>query len=209
MKKIITVFLAVLLLTAVLGTVAMAGLSKSDIVEITGAVDENGDPVEITVTDFLDSTGKVAAGVAYTGTGVRLTEKIAADVLTANVQEGNLPEEVEEIFEEELTVLWQKDITVSKLPVTLTLHADGTDGIMLYVFHYNGDGWEYITCGEGPDVEVTFDSLSPVGIVVRTADLEAAQCHFPWWILLIIVVVCGTAYGVYKKKKKDKSAKAA
>ena len=52
MKKIITVFLAVLLLTAVLGTVAMAGLSKSDIVEITGAVDENGDPVEITVRGY-------------------------------------------------------------------------------------------------------------------------------------------------------------
>ncbi|MCQ2516233.1 MAG: hypothetical protein MJ094_05160 [Saccharofermentans sp.] len=74
----------------------------------------------------------------------------------------------------DLTVLWQKNITATSLPATLTFGANGTDGNTLYVFHYNGSAWELVATGVGPTVTATFTSLSPVAIVRKATGAGAA-----------------------------------
>ena len=135
--------LLALALVMCLTITAFAAPSKTEAVEVAGAVDANNAPVAITVSD---TTVPV------------LTEEVAGNVA---VVDGD-----------ELTVLWQKDITAETLPVTLTFHVDGTAGVMLYVYHFNGTEWELIASGEGEDVEATFTSLSPVAIAGETSTAD-------------------------------------
>ena len=134
---------------------AFAAPSKTDVVEVTGAVDANKAAVVIAVSDT---------------TIPLITETIGAKVSTAA---GNT------VAAEDLTVLWQKDITAETLPVTLTFHVDGTKDVPLYVFHYNGSDWELITIGVGEDVEATFTDLSPVAILAKKSSSGDPGNHSP------------------------------
>ena len=163
-----------------------AAPSKSDVVELTIAVDENGEEVAYTVEET---------------TIPLLSTVIAADECN---------EEGVETTAADLTVLWQKDITAEKLPVTLTFHVDGTDGIPLYVFHWNGSEWELITVGEGPDVEATFTSLSPVAVVADTTrpatDIESPKTGVAGSGTAVAAALCAgaaCAVLVYAVRKKN------
>ena len=144
MKKVLKVSTALVLslvMVLSMSVLAMAAGSKSDVVEVVKAVDADGADVTVTL-------GEVS-GVPL------LTEEIAAEKIGGGVKAA------------ELTVLWQKDITASKLPATLTFAASGVSADQeIYVFHYEGD-WVDVEEGKGSTITHTFSDLSPVGLVVR------------------------------------------
>lgn len=146
MNKFAKFFVVFAMALCLMAMPAFAATSMSNVSEIAEAVDEDGEEVEITVSES-------------TGTAL-LTEVIAADVIED-------VESVENVEASELTVLWQKDLHAETLPVTITFHVAGTAGLPLYVYHYNGTSWDLIATGTGEDITATFDSLSPVGIVVK------------------------------------------
>lgn len=120
-----------------------AAPSKSNAVEVAGAVDSNGAAAVYNVTDTT---------IPY------LTEEILVQVLNANGIE---------VTADQVSVLWQKDITSDVKPITIKFHVDGTKDAPLYVLHYNGTEWELIKEGVGEDIEATFTSLSPVAVATK------------------------------------------
>ena len=189
MKKVLKVSTCLILaLVMVFGvSVAAFAASKSDVVEIVKAVDANG--AEVTTT-----LGEVSGAPL-------LTEEIAA-------------EEIGNVEAKELTVLWQKEVTASALPATLTFEASGVSADQnIYVFHYNGTKWELVASGKGATIAATFESLSPVGIVAQNATNQGTtdqtttptgdNSHVALWGILMVVAACG-AVGtiVYSKKRR-------
>lgn len=140
MKKFLTTLLTSMVIVCVAAASVFADKSPTDIVDITGGVDSNGNPVTYTLTE-MDSAIPP------------LTVQIASPKV-------NVPEA-------ELEVLWQKELTSSVLPATFTYNCAGTDGRTLYSFHWNGTEWEYMNSATGPSISTTYTSLSPVGVVVR------------------------------------------
>lgn len=139
MKRSFMMILTVILVTALCCTsVFAAGGSKTDVVEIKGATDQNGKEVVVTEKDTTIAV---------------ITEEVAS--------------KVEGITEEpkQLSVLYQKDLTSETLPVTISFTVDGTEGQKLYVCHHNGTAWEVVAEGVGPTVTATFTSLSPVAVI--------------------------------------------
>ena len=185
MKKSFRVLLSVVLVLGMLFgmTIMAAAGSMSDVVEITKAVDADGNDDAVTV-------GEIAKDVPL------LTEEIAA----AEINDGVKPEE--------LAVLWQKDVTAAKLPATLTFKANGVkDNQLVYVFHWNGEKWELITSGKGSTVEATFTDLSPVGIVSRVAEEEVPptgdRSNVMLWGALMLAAAAGlVGVGFYSRKRK-------
>lgn len=138
MKRTFVVLLTIALAVALCCTTVFAAGSKSDAVEIAGAVDSNGN--KATVTESETTTAVI-------------TEEIAKQV-------GSITEDAKN-----LSVVYQKDLSSDVLPVTITFTVDGTAGQTLYVFHHNGGAWELVASGKGPSVSATFTSLSPVAVV--------------------------------------------
>ena len=82
-------------------------------------------------------------------------------------------EELKDVKAEELSVLWQRDISVPEGSgkVSLTFDATGIgENDELMVFHHeNSRGWELIGYEKGSEkVTVTMESFSPVALVKRT-----------------------------------------
>lgn len=138
MKRVIACLLAVLLVMS-LSTAVFAAPSKGSIVEVIKSVDPQGEPipVELNVTSIP-----------------WITEKVASQVPGTNADES------------ELKVLWQRDITAHGKAVTITFRVTGMAGEQLFVYHHNGTEWELVHKGVGEDITVSFDSLSPVAIVL-------------------------------------------
>ncbi len=140
--KIITVVAVVCMLVLSMAAAAFAAGSEEATVEVSKAVDGNGAAVELTYSE------------------------VAADVqLTAAVAAEEVPEAANQ-----LTVVWQENVTSPVLPVTITFAVDGVAADQtVYVYHFNGTEWELVGQGVGPNVTVTFTSLSPVALVVKNA----------------------------------------
>ncbi len=187
MKKSFRVLLSVVLVLGMLFgmTIMAAAGSMSDVVEITKAVDADGNDDAITISE-MDKEAPL------------LTEEIAA----AEINDGVKPEE--------LAVLWQKDVTAAKLPATLTFKANGVkDNQMVYVFHWTAEKekWELITSGKGSTIEATFTDLSPVGIVSRVAEEEVPptgdRSNVMLWGALMLAAAAGlVGVGFYSRKRK-------
>lgn len=182
MKRLFTVAVAILTVMTLGVTTLFAAGSTTDVVEVTGAKDANGNDVAVEVTD---------TSIPW------LTVEIASSLngVPAN----------------ELRILWQKDISAETLPVSLTFNANGTDGQELYVYHWNGSAWELITSGKGSSITATFNSLSPVGLVVRVpADTtstdktetspKTGESYVLPTAIIALVVVASAAYVVATKK---------
>lgn len=168
--------------------VTASASSKSDVVEIIKSVDEDGNDDAYTINE-------IASGIPL------LTEVIAARI----INDGVTPEE--------LAVLWQKDITAAKLPVTLTFEASGVkDDQSVYVFHWKAEinDWELIDQGKGSTVTATFTDLSPVGIVSRVAKQSGSdvpptgdRSNVMLWGALMLVAAAGlVGVGLYSRKRK-------
>ena len=73
--------------------------------------------------------------------------------------------------EEEMDVIWQKDITSKTLPVDLTFKVSLDKGQEGYVYHYTDGDWQLV--GK-VNASITFSSLSPVGVAVRTVSSDSS-----------------------------------
>lgn len=148
MKKIISLVLVLAMAFSMLCTAAFAEGSKTELVEVTTAVDEDGQTVAVIVTESE-------------------AEKITVEEMT----EAFAAVEGVEVEAAALEVLDQDDFVAEKLPVTLTLTVDGTENVMLYVFFkaVDADAWELIWCGMGPDAEITFEANGTYAVAVEAA----------------------------------------
>lgn len=146
MKKILTTIVTVATVVMVACASVFAAGSSTGLTEIASAVDANGNPIETTVSE--SSVPMISPEIA-----AEVAEEDAAAMM----------------------LVWQRDVTASVLPATITFNINGTEGQELYVFHWNGSAWELITTGEGPAVTATFTSLSPIAIVAKQPVAEAAE----------------------------------
>ncbi len=185
MKKLVT-SLVTILTVATLGIASVfAAGSTSDVVEVAGCKDSAGNDVAYTVTET--SIPPLTVEIASTINGVPSNE---------------------------LKILWQNDITADVLPCTITYNINGTDGLELYSYHWNGSAWELMNYGVGPTISTTYTSLSPVCLVVRqpadapadtTSDSNTTTSPKTGSVeiiaaLSVIVVAASAAYVVATKK---------
>lgn len=141
MKKVIALVLALVMTAALLCTPVFAAGSKSEPVETVVAAPAAVEEVKVTVTDT-----KVA--------------EITADEMKAAAPEAG-----------ELNVIAQKDFEAEKLPVTITIVADGTENATLYVFFKAVDAqdWTMVWTGKGPEAKVTFTANGTYAVAVEAA----------------------------------------
>lgn len=137
MKKVFTSVVTALTVFVLGAASVFAASSSIGLVELGSCTNENGDTITYTVTDT---------------TIPLITTDIASDITGT--------------AEEELAVVWQKDLTASELPATFTFNVSGTEGKTVYIFHWTGSAWELVGSCVGPAVTATFTSLSPVAFVV-------------------------------------------
>lgn len=70
---------------------------------------------------------------------------------------------------DQLSVVFEKDISSDVLPVTITFEVTGAgSNDILHVMHFNGSAWEQVAEGTGDSVTATFTSLSPVAIILES-----------------------------------------
>ncbi len=186
--KLITVFAVACMLVIGLATTAYAEPSKSDAIEITS---EDG----FEYTDTFE---------IYDGMDIpRLTAAYAATVISG-------------AKESELEVVWQGEI-YADAPITMTFTPTGASDKEVYVFHYDVgkidamEGWGSPLSGSGSkgSATVTFDSLSPVGVVVRTTSgspsdetsPKTGEMNVLFYAACAAIVVGSIATGVVIRKK--------
>lgn len=145
-RKLTALVLAVVCAMALGMTAFAAGSPSASGVagKVTSAVDENGNPVEVTVTE----TSQAAPSAA------ELKELLGDD------------------FVEGMKVVDVMDVHSDVTPVTITFSVPGvTADSNVAVLHYNGSAWEVVDSKAGnASVTATFKSLSPVAIVADTAE---------------------------------------
>ena len=112
-------------------------------------------------------------------------------------------------------VLWQAELKADKTPATFTFNCSVANGTPLYVYHYSAEkgDWEFVAKGTAPNVDATFNSLSPGGIVVgktggssggdtpKTGDSNIAI----WAGILVVAAAGAVGTVVYGKKRTKKS----
>lgn len=144
MKKLLRIAVVVGMVLC-LGVTAFAANNSQSGATYTGAVNADGQSVEVTAT----------------ATDVTLTTTEAADVAGDAVEAADL------------SVVYVQDID-AEIPeggsVTITFEVPGaTADDTVYVMHYNGTEWELVATCKGNDVKATFTSLSPVALVLEKA----------------------------------------
>ena len=179
----------------VLACVMILGLSTS--VSAAGSK-----TAEIEIIKAVSGGSDITPEIGESTANPHLTAKIASEVLAANgiASTENL-----------LTVLWEKNVTASATPVTLTFKVSGTAGKTVYVFHWNGTAWEYITKGTGDTVEAEFSNLSPVGLVLQLEDGTqnpdtGDHTNIVLWAGILVLAAAGaTGTILYGKKRKNEA----
>ena len=181
MKKLLSSVLVLVMALSLFCVTAFAAPSTSTVAEVASAKDKNGNDVVVT------EAGEVASDVA-------ITTAIAADKGAKEAAS-------------ELKVLWQKDLTVPEgttFPIDITFKAAGNTGA-IYVFHYEDGAWVKVGEGTGETVTATFNSLSPVALVVASTTSGATSPKTGETVALygafsVILVACAAAYVVSRKK---------
>lgn len=148
-RKLTALVLAVVCAMALGMTAFAAGSPSASGVagKVTGAVDKDGNAVEVTVTEASQAAPSAAE---------------VKDLLGDNFVEG-------------MKVVDVMDVSVpagTVFPVDITFSVPGvTAGSNVAVLHYNGSAWEVVPSSAGNgSVTGTFESLSPVAIVADTAE---------------------------------------
>lgn len=148
-----------LALSLSIGAFAAGSPSVSGVVTGGAGTDADGNAVAITITEAVDSEAKAELDDLKTVLGSDYTENmVVADVKEVTVPEGTV------------------------FPVQITFDVTGvTSGSKVVVLHHNGTEWEKIpvdAVGDGT-VTATFESLSPVAIVVEKTAASAAGTTSP------------------------------
>ena len=187
MKKIVSVAVAALLLVAVCG-LSVAATSKSDLGELTKAVDGSGNDVAVTE--------------AAVDAAVLLNEETALNVAHAASELTDVADP------NKLTIVYQKDITATTTPITLTFTVSGKAApTQLYVFHYTSGAWKLEGSGPAPTVTVTVGSVSPFAVVAvdqTTAPSTGDNSHvFLWGSLMVVAALGAVGLGIFAKRKKQ------
>lgn len=148
-----------LALSLSIGAFAAGSPSVSGVVTGGTGTDADGNAVAITITEAADSEAKAELDDLKTVLGSDYTENmVVADVKEVTVPEGTV------------------------FPVKVTFDVAGVaSGSKVIVLHYNGTEWEKVTVdavGDGT-VTATFESLSPVAIVVEKTAASAAGTTSP------------------------------
>ena len=163
------------------------------------------DVVSVSASDGVElKVGSVESGIPP------LTEEIAA-------------QEIDGKNASDLTVLWQREVSASKLPATLTFSIAGVDDDQeVYLFHYAYGKWNLEASGKGKSISKSFDSLSPLGVVaakkagnapaadkdaktpttskdVKTGDSSSAKL---WGTVMVIAAAGAVGLTVYSKKRR-------
>ena len=140
MKRMLRVTTFVFALTLLVTMIAGTALAAGSKSEVVEVTaSANGAAVELSYCD--DNTSWPP-----------LTKEIAASKI-----DGAKPEEME--------VIWARCITSPTLPVDLTFKTEVGKNQTAYVYHYDGSQWNLM--GKA-NTAITFTSLSPVGIAIRT-----------------------------------------
>ena len=220
MKKIITCLFVVLMMTSMLVTAFAANgafVSSPSVIKAPELISYENSDDACTATliicayadrDQLSADKKAALEAAYNaivGTAdlADLAEEIGKLAKKLNIDSGVLA--VSDLFD-----ISYSDCEAHEehgtFTVTLKPHMlDNFAGLL----HYKNSEWVLVEHAEVSEdgVHLTFeeDELSPFAIVVH--DGTANPCNFPWWLLiLIIIVICGLiTYIVYRKKNEKKA----
>jgi hypothetical protein len=178
-------FLAALcLLVSMFAITAMAAGSKSQNTELT--IKKNGAEVGYTLG-------------AVDGSIPPLTAELAAKL----IGNGTTADQVK--------IMWQQDVTLEAgvtPPVDVTANVDLSAGQEGYVFHYENGAWKLMG---STNTAITFNSLSPVGVAVKTTSSSEAVANTNDSNALfaiacgavVIVGIVGTAVTVSLKKKNE------
>ena len=177
MKKLLRVTL-VLAMVLCLSITAFAAGSTTDVAGVAKAVDSNGNEVQITAAD----------------SSVKLTAEDAAAI-------------IKDVAAKDLSVVYLQDLSADVTPVTITFSVAGaTAKDTVYVFHYNGTSWDLVAKCAGNAVSATFDSLSPVALVLEkgASDTGTSPKTGEQMMVLysgIVIALAGAvAFTAYKKK---------
>lgn len=184
MKKLLRVTL-VLAMVLCLSITAFAAGSTTSVAGIAKAVDSDGNEVQITATDDVCELTADAAAAAIGGVEAK-----------------------------DLTVVFLKDLSSDVLPVTITFSVEGaTAKDTVYVLHCadhatGTHAWKVEAKCAGNAVSATFDSLSPVALVLEKGATDNGGTTSPktgeqMMVLYsgIVIALAGTvAFAAYKKK---------
>ena len=182
MKKLLRVTL-VLAMVLCLSITAFAAGSTTDVAGIAKAVDSNGNEVQITATDDT----------------CPLTAEDAAKAIGG-------------VDAKDLTVVFLKDLSADVTPVTITFSVAGaTAKDTVYVLHCadhasGTHNWKVEAKCAGNAVSATFDSLSPVALVLEkgASDTGTSPKTGEQMMVLysgIVIALAGAvAFTAYKKK---------
>lgn len=148
-----------LALSLSIGAFAAESPSVSGVVTGGTGTDADGNAVAITITEAVDSAAKAQLDDLKTVLGSDYTENmVVADVKEVTAPEGTV------------------------FPVQITFDVTGvTSGSEVIVLHHNGTEWEKVAVdavGDGT-VTATFESLSPVAIVVEKTAASATGTTSP------------------------------
>lgn len=177
--------IAAAVMTVAMGLTAFAAPSPSAS-SVSAATDADGNKVEVTVTS----------------TEVKPSTETVKDLAGEN-----------------MTPVQTMDVTVpegTKFPVTLTFPVAGvTANSKVAVLHFNGTDWEKVNAtAKSGAIEATFNSLSPVSIVVDKATLasgsatastasspKTGEASTVLMLGVVAVLAAGAVYGVSRKSR--------
>jgi len=178
-------FLAALcLLVSMFAITAMAAGSKSQNTELT--IKKDGAEVGYTLSQVDGSIPPLTA---------ELAAKLIGNGTTAD----------------QVKIMWQQEVTLeagASAPVEVTANVDLSAGQEGYVFHYENGAWKLMG---STNTAITFNSLSPVGVAVKTTSSSEAVANTNDSNALfaiacgavVIVGIVGTAVTVSLKKKNE------
>ena len=164
------------------------------------------DSVSINISGVKTEDG---TEIALDEAPTELTDSLDDYLLTPVKAAAVTDDEVKDLKEEELTVVWQRDISVSsggKITMTFTCDSIGPDDtLIIYHFDTTLNAWEIVGKGEkgSKTVTVTFNSLSPVALVVQSTTVPQTgdSSNVFIWTAAIVMAGISAAFVLMTSKK--------
>ena len=175
------------------------------------ATDKNGNTILVTLTEDenppVTLTEEAAAKIINSIAEANATATTADDIQTPPTVDDD---DIAETVASELSVVRQFDLTApptgASFPLTITFDVpEAEDGQTVYIYHYNGTTWELVGTGTGKSVTATFNSLSPVAIVLlamppQTGDVSSTM---PWIMLGAASIVTAAVTVLYSRRRRE------
>ncbi|MCR5009957.1 MAG: LPXTG cell wall anchor domain-containing protein [Clostridia bacterium] len=165
------------------GTLTITEATKQDedaVVKVVSVKDKNGKTVAFTLGDVAKEN--------------ELTKPIAVKV-NAKVEN-----------EESINIEWQKDLKVpagTEFPVTVEFEYKNKDE-NFYMYHFNGTAWEVVGEGKGGKATVTFDKLSPTGLVAVNNPNTGDASELYLWAGAFVVFAAAAVVIAGRRRKEEK-----